>query len=118
MAIIGRGQLSQKTTTDVGTHQKAGNPKLNADDDVYCRTEAARANAELVRLDLDQEFRWPRHTLLWAFLLRAVQTLLYIHACTVLYCLKTVPRAASSTLGQSKKSNNTCLLYTSPSPRD
>ena len=67
---------------------KAGNPTMNAEDDVYYRTETARVNAELVRLDLDQEFRWPRHTLLWAFLLRAVQTLLYIHVCTVLYCLK------------------------------
>ena len=51
---------------------KVGNPTLNAEDDVYYRTEAARVNVELVRLDLDQEFRWPRQTLLWAFLLRAV----------------------------------------------
>ena len=86
---------------------KAGNPTTNAEDDVYDRTGTARVNAELVRLDLDQEFRWPRQTLLWAFLLRAMQTLLYIHACTVRYCLKTVPRAASSSLGQSKKSNTT-----------
>ena len=61
---------------------------MNAEDDVYYHTETARVNAELVRLDLDQDFRWPRLTLLWAFLLRAVQTLLYIHACTVRYCLK------------------------------
>ena len=39
-------------------------------------------------MDLSQEFRWPRETLLWAFLLRAIQTLLYSHACTTRYCLK------------------------------
>ena len=83
-----------------------GNPTTNAEDDVYDRTETARVNAELVRLDLDQEFKWPRETLLWAFLLRAVQTLLYIHACTTLYCLKTERRAVSSSLGQSSQSNN------------
>ena len=67
---------------------KASNPTMNAEDDVYYRTETARVNAELIRLDLSQEFRWPRETLLWAFLLRAIQTLLYIHACTTRYCLK------------------------------
>ena len=35
----------------------AGNPSMNAEDDVYYRTETARVNAELVRLDLDQSFK-------------------------------------------------------------
>ena len=60
---------------------------MNAEDDVYYRTETARVHAELVRLDLSVELRYLRETLLWAFLCRAVQTLLYIHACTPVYCL-------------------------------
>ena len=40
-----------------------------------------------MRLDLSVELRYPRETLLWAFVCRAVQTLLYIHACTPVYCL-------------------------------
>ena len=60
---------------------------MNTEDDVYYRSEVARVNAELVR-----PVRWEanargRDMLLWAFLLRAQQTLLYIHACTALYCL-------------------------------
>ena len=60
---------------------------MNKEDDVYYRTETARVNAELVRpLPWEQSSRG-RDMLLWAFLLRAKQTLLYIHACTALYCL-------------------------------
>ena len=66
----------------------AENPAMNAEDDVYYRTETARVHAELVRLDLTDVLKHPRETLLWAFLLRAIQTHLYIHACTPLYCLK------------------------------
>ena len=58
----------------------AGKTNMNAEDDVYYRTETARVHAELVRLDLSVAPRHPRETLLWAFLCRAVQTLLYIHA--------------------------------------
>ena len=61
---------------------------MNAEDDVYYRTETVRVHAELVRLDLSVKLRYPRETLLWAFLCRAVQTLLYIHACTPVCCLK------------------------------
>ena len=61
---------------------------MNAEDDVYHRTETTRVNAELVRLDLDPEIRWPRQTLSWAFLLRTAQTHLYVHNNTTLYCLK------------------------------
>ena len=75
---------------------------MNAEDDVYYRTETARVNAELVRLDLEQEFSWPREVLLWAFLMRAVQTLLYIHACTTLYCLETEHRADFLSLARAR----------------
>lgn len=61
---------------------------MNAEDDVYYRNDTVRVHAELVRLDLSVELRYPRETLLWAFLCRAVQTLLYIHACTPVCCLK------------------------------
>ena len=50
---------------------------MNAEDDVYYRTETARVHAELVRLDLSVELLHPRETLLWAFLCRAMQ-----HCCT------------------------------------
>ena len=56
--------------------------------DCYYRTETDRVHAELVRLDLSVQLRYPRETLLWAFRCRAVQTLLYIHQCTPVYCLK------------------------------
>ena len=62
--------------------------EMNAEDDVYYRTETARVLAELVRPILPVEDARSREVLLWAFLLRCVQTLLYIHACTQLYCLK------------------------------
>ena len=68
---------------------------MNAEDDVYYRTETVRVHAELVRLDLSVQLRYPRETLLWAFL------------CTPVYCLKTGLRVASSFLGQSSRSNNT-----------
>ena len=72
------------TSTAFGAHSAA---PMNKEDDVYYRTETARVNAELVR-----PLRWEatprgRTLLLWAFLLRAKQTLLYIHACTASYCL-------------------------------
>ncbi len=66
----------------------AGSPPMNTEDDVYHRTETARVHAELVRLRLDEPLLHPRMTLLFAFLLRAKQTLLYIHSCTSLYCMK------------------------------
>ena len=61
---------------------------MNAEDDVFYRTETARVHAELVRLDLSVELLHPRETLLWAFLRRAVQKLRHINACTPIYCLK------------------------------
>ena len=63
-------------------------PDMNAEDDVYYRTETARVLAELVRPILPEDETRSRGVLLWAFLLRCVQTLLYVHACTLLYCLK------------------------------
>ena len=58
------------------------------EDDVYCRTEVARVHAELVRpLPVAGEAH-AREVLLWGFLLRAIQTHMYIHACTPVYCLK------------------------------
>ena len=52
--------------------------------------EVARVNAELVRPVLDRG--GPPATvqkqLLWAFLLRSIQTRFYIHACTMRYCLQ------------------------------
>ena len=62
-------------------------PRMNAEDDVYYRTETARVLAELVRPLACKDTGHGRERLLWAFLLRAIQTQLYIHACTALYCL-------------------------------
>ena len=62
--------------------------RLNKEDDVYYRTETARVLAELVRPILPADEAQRRQVLLWAFLLRSLQTLLYIHACTNQYCLK------------------------------
>ena len=65
-------------------------PDMNPEDDVYYRTETARVLAELVR-PLPSTGAEPQHNrdvLLWGFLLRSIQTHLYIHACTPLYCLK------------------------------
>ena len=70
-------------------HTKASEQApMNAEDDVYYRTETARVLAELVRPQLPQAGAHQRDVLLWAFLLRAIQTHLYVHACTRLYCLK------------------------------
>ncbi len=62
--------------------------QMNKEDDVYYRTETARVLAELVRPVLADDGQPKREVLLWAFLLRAIQTHLYVHACTPLYCLK------------------------------
>ena len=64
--------------------------EANAEDDVYYKAEMARIIAELVRpLPLSNTTsEMERDHNLWAFLLRAIQTHLYIHACTPLYCLK------------------------------
>ena len=64
--------------------------EANAEDDVYYKAEMARIIAELVRpLPLASTTgEKEREQNLWAFLLRAIQTHLYIHACTPLYCLK------------------------------
>ena len=56
------------------------------------KAEVARVNAELVRpvwcaSSLASPERRRQH-LLWAFLLRAIQTHLYIHSCTFLCCMK------------------------------
>ena len=60
---------------------------MNAEDDLYYRTETARVLAELVRpLPCDSTARG-RDQLLWVCLLRCVQTHLYVHSCTALYCL-------------------------------
>ena len=60
---------------------------MNAEDDLYYRTETARVLAELVRPVQWECSARGRDLLLWAFLPRAVQTHLYMHACTALYCL-------------------------------
>ena len=70
-------------------------PDMNAEDDVYYRTETARVLAELVRPILPEDETRRREVLLWAFLLRCVQTLLYVHACTQLYGLKNRPAFCS-----------------------
>ena len=85
---------------------------MNAEDDVYYRTKTARVHAELVRLDLSVELLHPRQTLLWAFLCCAVQTLLHIHACTPIYCLKNKASCrfffqCSFFSGQSSRTNST-----------
>ena len=62
----------------------AGNDvPMNAEDDVHYRTETARVHAELVRLDLSVALRPLARR-------GAVQTLLYIHACTLVYCFKNI----------------------------
>jgi hypothetical protein len=63
-------------------------PDMNAEHDVYCRTETARVLAELVRPILPEDGARRREVLLWALLLRSVQTLPYVHVCTQLYCPK------------------------------
>ena len=60
---------------------------MNAEDDVYYRTETARVLAELVRPLAPGDTADQRQYLLWAFLLRSIQTQLYIHACTDVYCI-------------------------------
>ena len=50
----------------------------------------ARVHAELVRPTCSAE--WSRDEVLWSFLLRSIQTHLYIHACSLAYCLKNRPR--------------------------
>ena len=60
---------------------------MNAEDGVYYRTETARVLAELVRPLPCTDTGHERERLLWAVLLRALQTQLYIHSCTALYCL-------------------------------
>ena len=57
------------------------------EDHVYCHFHMARINAQLVRPILGNSKVCDRQQLLWAFLLRSIQTLLYIHSCTLLYCL-------------------------------
>ena len=59
-------------------------PCMNAEDDVYYRTETSRVLAELVRPLPCTDTGHERERLLWAFLLRAIQTQLYIRACTAL----------------------------------
>ena len=54
---------------------------MNAEDDVYYRTETARVLAELVRPLASEDTGCQRQYLLWAFLLRSIQAQLYIHAC-------------------------------------
>ena len=48
----------------------------------------ARVCAELVRPLPATDGLGAREMLLWSFLLRAIQTHLYIHSCTPLYCLR------------------------------
>ena len=62
-------------------------PAMRKEDDVYWQTETARVLAELVRPLRPQSRAREREVLLWAFLLRAIQTHLYMHACTPRYCL-------------------------------
>ena len=51
---------------------------------IYWMREVARVNAELIRPKLSIEMPWPRDCLLWAFLLRSIQTNMYLHSCTPL----------------------------------
>ena len=53
---------------------------MNAEDDAYFRTETARVHAELVRFSMQGDIKHPRETLLWAFLMRAIQSRA-VHAC-------------------------------------
>ena len=85
---------------------------MNAEDDVYHRTETARVLAELVRPlpieDVDHE----RERLLWAFLLRSIQTQLYSHACAALYCLHKRATCRFSSLGRSRHTSSTTSAET------
>ena len=53
---------------------------------LYTDLEMARVHGELVRPMYNAE--WTRADLLWSFLLRSIQTHLYIHSCSLAYCLK------------------------------
>ena len=58
---------------------------------MYYHSEIARVNAELVRPVLPADMTTQKdegyELLLWSFLLRTIQTRLYIHRCTQKYCL-------------------------------
>jgi len=58
------------------------------EDDVYYKFEVARVLAQLVRPRRVAPGPRARDILLWGFLLRTIQTHLYVHSCTPLYCLK------------------------------
>jgi hypothetical protein len=60
------------------------------EDHPYYFAEVARVNAELVRPVLGTAAPAARvqEHLLWAFLLRGIQTELYLHSCTIRYCLQ------------------------------
>ena len=59
------------------------------EDHPYYFAEVARVNAELVRPALDRTAPpdTVRKQLCCAFLLRTIQTRLYLHSCTTRYCL-------------------------------
>ena len=59
---------------------------VNTEDTMYRHFEMARVHAELIRPD--GFARWSRQELLWAFLLRSIQTQMYLHFCFLAYCLK------------------------------
>ena len=56
------------------------------EDTLYTKLEMARVHAELIRPDGTAQ--WSRQELLWSFLLRSIQTQMYLHACSSAYCLK------------------------------
>ena len=67
-------------------------PADRKEDHSYYTSEMARVNAELVRPLLlphsgGRSTERAREHLLWSFLLRSIQTKMYIHSCTGRYCL-------------------------------
>ena len=68
-----------------GTSQKQEKSE-SVEHRLYTEYEMARVHGELIRPMLDEE--WTRGEVLWSFLLRSIQTHLYIHTCSLAYCLK------------------------------
>ena len=92
---------------------KKGNRVCNPADSKAALLNAEDVHTEPVRLDVSQDRAYPRWTLLWAFRCRALQTQLYIHACTPLYFLKNqsllLPLLFSS--GRSSRSSTGCRSW-------
>ena len=78
---------------------------------MYPCTEAMRAKAELIRLALEHHARLQCATLPWAWLLRAMQTPLYINALHYAPVIETQCRAVPSYLSRSKRNSNRARLH-------